>query len=165
MEKDYVILSIEKEYPGYTGTEKWMIITDLSEEEFAAIHPDQYSYWNEAVIMSTAMGAEIARYRCNERKHEWRSRMKETPIEDEALFIEDKTASDEFSNLWLRSALDILTPQQRARVTEHYVLGFSEKAIARHEGVNQSTVHRSIKKAVRNLQKYCDIHGEERPDA
>ena len=61
MEKDYVILSIEKEYPGYTGTEKWMIITDLSEEEFAAIHPEQYSYWNEAVIMSTAMGAEIAR--------------------------------------------------------------------------------------------------------
>lgn len=91
--------------------------------------------------------------------------MKETPIEDEALFIEDKTASDEFSNLWLRSALDILTPQQRARVTEHYVLGFSEKAIARYEGVNQSTVHRSIKKAVRNLQKHCDIHGEEMLDA
>ena len=36
MEKDYVILNIEKEYPGYTGTEKWLIITDLSEEEFAA---------------------------------------------------------------------------------------------------------------------------------
>lgn len=91
--------------------------------------------------------------------------MKETAIELEDLFIEDEKASDEISNLWLREALDTLTPQQRARVTEHYVLGFSEKAIARYEGINQSTVHRSIKKAVRNLQKYCDIHGEEMLDA
>ena len=165
VKKDYVILNIEQEYPGFTGTEKWMIITDLSEEEFASVHPEQYPCWKEAVIISTTMGVEIARYRCNERKHGWRSRMKETPIEDETLFIEDEKVSEEFSNLWLRSALDTLTPQQRARVTEHYVLGFSEKAIAKHEGVNQSTIHRSIKKAVRNLQKYCDVHREEMPNA
>ena len=158
MKKDYVVLNLEKEYPGYTGTEKWMIITDLSEEQFQEAYPEQYPFWKQAVIMSMAIGAEIVRYRCNERKYNWRSKRKETPIESEALFIEDEKASDEISNLWLRDALDVLPPQQRARVTKHYVLGLSEKAIAKCEGVNQSTVHRSIKKAVRNLQKYCALH-------
>ena len=160
MEKDYVILNIEKEYPGYTGTEKWLIITDLTEEQFAESYPEQYPCWKEAVIMSTTMGVEIARYRCNERKHNWRSQMKETAIELEDLFIEDEKASDEISNLWLREALDTLTPQQRARVTEHYILGLSENAIARYEGTNQSTVHRSIKKAIRKLQMYCNVREE-----
>ena len=40
MKNEYVILNLEKEYPGYTGTEKWMIITDLIEEEFASRYPE-----------------------------------------------------------------------------------------------------------------------------
>ncbi len=43
MEKDYVILNIEQEYPGFSGTEKWIIITDLSEEEIAKLYPEQYT--------------------------------------------------------------------------------------------------------------------------
>ncbi|MBR3356029.1 MAG: hypothetical protein IKG47_11910 [Oscillospiraceae bacterium] len=45
MEKEYVILNVEKECPGYTGTEKWMIITDLSEEQFKEAYPEQYPFW------------------------------------------------------------------------------------------------------------------------
>ena len=65
MEKEYVILNVEKEYPGYTGTEKWMIITDLSEEQFAELYPEQYLCWKEAVILNLEMGKEIIRYHNN----------------------------------------------------------------------------------------------------
>ncbi|MBR3356028.1 MAG: hypothetical protein IKG47_11905 [Oscillospiraceae bacterium] len=66
--------------------------------------------------MGMAIGTEIVRYRCNERKYNWRSKRKETPIESKTLFIEEEKASDKISNLWLRDALDALPPQQRARV-------------------------------------------------
>ena len=165
MERDYIVLKLDAEYPGYTGTEKWMIITDLAEEQFAGLYPDDHWIWKKAVVVSKEIGAEILRYRVNENKHRRRILRQEDPFGEEALEIEDEKVSEEFSNLWLRDALDALPPDQRRRVTKHYIQGFSEKAIAGSEGVNQSTVHRSIKKGIKNLQKYSDVHKEDWKDA
>ena len=55
MKKDYVILNIEKEYPGYTGTEKWMIITDLTEDQFSKQYPKEYKRWKKAVWIRDAL--------------------------------------------------------------------------------------------------------------
>ena len=165
MERDYIVLKLETEYPGYTGKEKWMIITDLSEEQFAGLYPGDYWMWKEAVVVSKEIGVEILRYRVNENKHRRRMLRQEDPFGEEALDIEDEKVSEEYSNLWLKDALDTLPPDQRRRIKRRYVLGFSEKAIAEHEGVNQSTVHRSIKRGIRNLQKYIVTQKEGRQDA
>ena len=69
MGKDYRILDLEKEYPGYTGTERWLIITDLEEAEFALKYPREHCLWEDAVIMSSRAGNELRRFKNNEMKH------------------------------------------------------------------------------------------------
>ena len=158
MGNDYVVLSLEKEYPGYTGTEKWMIITDLPREEFAEKHPDQISLLDSSVIMSVAMGVELLRYKNNEAKHGMRSKRKEVRIDAEALSIADERVSSHFSNLWLMNAIDSLPQLQRDRIIKNYVYGFSAETIAEFEGVNISSVQRSLRKGVANLRRYCELN-------
>ena len=151
MGKDYVILNIEKEYPGYTGTEKWMIITDLTESEFVGQYPEQYPYWKQAVVVSREVGAEILRFKKNESKHQ---RRKELPIEEEALAVTDERVSAEFSRLWLKDALMTLSPQQRSRIIKCIVYGYTERDVARQEMVSRAAVHTSIRKGVERIRRY-----------
>ena len=82
MRKDYRILSLRKEYPGYTGKEKWLIITDLSEKEFALLHPSQYLLWEEAVILSSEAGKVLRIFQDNENRYS-RRRKKEMKWKDD----------------------------------------------------------------------------------
>ncbi len=156
MNREYVILNIEKEYPGYTGREKWMIITNLSEEIFKERYPEQIECWNKAVIMNVVMGMELLRYRNNEIKHAWRARKKETQLDEYALDIQDEKVNLKFSNLWLVEALDSLTQQQKERVIKHYVIGLTLKMISSQEGVTDTAVHKSLNRAIANLRKYAE---------
>lgn len=53
----------------------------------------------------------------------------------------------------LYAALDQLTEKQRKRVYAHYILGIKQSDIANMEGTSVSTVHESIKRGLRRLEK------------
>ena len=53
----------------------------------------------------------------------------------------------------LYAALDQLTEKQRKRVYAHYILGIKQSDIAKMEGTSVSTVHESIKRGLRRLEK------------
>ena len=53
----------------------------------------------------------------------------------------------------LYAALDQLTEKQRKRVYAHYILGVKQSDIAKMEGTSVSTVHESIKRGLRRLEK------------
>ena len=53
----------------------------------------------------------------------------------------------------LYEALNKLSDTQRARLLLYYVYGFTHEKIASLQGVSQPTVSRSIKRAIKQLQK------------
>lgn len=53
----------------------------------------------------------------------------------------------------LYAALDQLPEKQRKRVYAHYILGIKQSDIAKMEGTSVSTVHESIRRGLRRLEK------------
>lgn len=53
----------------------------------------------------------------------------------------------------LYAALDRLPEKQRKRVYAHYILGIKQSDIAKIEGTSVSTVHESIRRGLRRLEK------------
>ena len=165
MKKDYVILNIEKEYPGYTGTEKWMIITDLTEDQFSKQYPKEYKRWKKAVIVSSAIGDEIIRFKNNEKKNYTRDRIKHVDIDDEeALEVEDMSAAASFTRVWIRDALSTLPETQRRRVYMFYVLGMTVDDIVKKEKASRASVRQSLERGITSLRRYCEVSSiEKRP--
>lgn len=157
MEKDYIILSHEKEYPGYTGTEEWMIVTDLSKEELVARYPEKSKIWEISVIITTEMAKVMDRYQFNEKKHRIRSLETEESIDEMDQDFEDPNGEDITVSLWVEEALDTLPEDQRRRVYQHFCEGHSISAISRQEHVNMYTVRKSINKGLRHLREYCGV--------
>ena len=153
MKKDYVILNLEKEYPGFTGAEKWMIITDLCEAEFSSLYPDQYPFWRQAVIMSLEMGKAIFLYHNNERKQEWRD-CGLIPLEDICDITSDQVpATNQLSDPDLINALNTITDDQYRRITKYYLKGYSKQEIADDEQCSIQAVSQSIKRGLKRLKK------------
>lgn len=163
VKKDYVILNIEKEYPGYTGTEKWMIITDLTEDQFSKQYPKEYKRWKKAVIVSSAIGDEIIRFKNNEKKNYTRDRVKHVDIDDEeALEVEDMSAAASFTKVWIRDALSTLPETQRRRVYMFYVLGMTVDDIVNKEKASRASVRQSLERGIANLREYCEVSSIEK---
>ena len=165
MEKDYVILNIEKEYPGYIGSEKWMIITDLFEDQFAELYPDQYPCWKDAVIMNSEMGKEIIRYHNNDRKHEIRN-ANVFPLERIGSVHDKKiTRTDVIKNPVLKAALKNVTETQRRRIVGVYVNGLTEQEIADAEECSVQAVSQSIKRGVAQMRKHMTVNVAKKVEA
>lgn len=160
VKKDYVILNIEKEYPGFTGTEKWMIITDLTEKEFSELYPDKYHCWNKAVVVNTEIGKAIVRFKNNDRKQIWRESAGLVSIDEDedALYVEDPDAVASMTRLWIKDAMDTLTDKQKTRIQRYYLLGYSLKEIALAENKSVVTIHKSIQIGLRKMRQYYENH-------
>ncbi|MGN0792248.1 MAG: sigma-70 family RNA polymerase sigma factor [Christensenellales bacterium] len=57
----------------------------------------------------------------------------------------------------LYDALLALTQKQRTRLYAHFFLNMSYTKIAKQEGVDVSTVRKSVQRSLRNLQKILDL--------
>ncbi len=58
------------------------------------------------------------------------------------------------TNEQLHAAIASLSDKQAKRIYAYYFLGMSKAAIAKAEGVNKSQVTRSIKTALRNIERF-----------
>ena len=56
----------------------------------------------------------------------------------------------------LYAALDQLPEKQRKRVYGHYILGIKQSDIAKMEGTSVSTVHESIRRGLRRMEKIME---------
>ena len=155
--KDYWIIDVEEEYPGYTGTEKWILITELSEEEFHTRHPEKPDLWKSSVVISKEMAKVMFCYDFNDRKHLQRSMETEDSMDEMELDVEDPGAQDTFLSLWVEEALNTLTEDQRRRVSMHYLQGYSFTDIAKAEGVKRNNVRKSVERGLRRLREYCGV--------
>ena len=65
---DCKLINLRYEYHGYTGTEKWAIVTELAEEELWVKYPDVIRRYTPFILLSMAQGEVIDEsYRNNDR--------------------------------------------------------------------------------------------------
>ena len=164
---DCEVIETKYEYPQYTGVEKWIIITDLTEEELNIKYGKQIAPLRPFIVLSRSFGEIRNAYRRNEKKHQMRaSRSVDAFNYDDELItsfhhelIEVSTEDLLCQNLEiarLRDAITKLQPKQKERLIKFFFYGKSSRTIAAEEGVAYSAVDKSIACAIKNLKKYMD---------
>lgn len=168
--KDCKVINLAYEYKGYTGKEKYAIITDLSEEELNLRYKDEIKRYRPFIILSRKMGLAIREFDRNDEKFRKRSARNESIFiacdeQDELVFsslsVEDdqtikEAESEELENKQrirevCTKALDALTPKQRYYFVLHFVEGKSIRKIAHEVGIHRNTV---LKNCLRARARY-----------
>ena len=153
------VIDLNKEYPGYTGHEKYGIITALSETELARKYEIFLSELTPYIVLDLDFGKTRKEYRRNDEKNRWRRRVWGLfPIDDDFDEHHPECCSDPSeaqSNLkmLLDDALSQLPGEQSRRIRNYYLQGFTLQEIAESEHVSKSAVYYSIQKGLKNLKK------------
>ena len=162
--KDCKLINLQYEYSGYTGTEKWAIVTELSENELKSKYPDVIRRYTPFVLLSVAQGKVITEYQNAEAKERMRKLRYGHPFDindgefeehHPELFVEDDTVEQlclEEEKQYIKKAIDKLTDIQKRRIVAYYFEDKSIREIATAEGVNFSKVDRSINLALKKLK-------------
>lgn len=168
------------EYLGYTGKERWAIITELSEAELCSKYPDVIKRYIPFVLLSVAQGKVIEEAKRNDDKYAKRNkrtidpygyqddiseqfhRELITPFVDPVDQAEKERMEKEQERIRqleivkVRQVLSMMKPIQRERLIKAVLLGISSRRIAKEEGVNYSVVDKSIAAALENFKKFYE---------
>lgn len=155
--------SLNEEYPGWTGTEKYGIITEVSETALLADYPAIMKALSPYIILNMNYAAVRNESINTERRYERKKDLHESLFSfDEETeyyhaellcpdFSEDIIASDA-----LKYALSKLTEVQRRRVEQYFFRDMSLQAICDSEGgdVRVVSVWQSIQAALKRMKKF-----------
>lgn len=169
------VLYLEREYPNHLGNADWLIISDLSEEQLQKRFSETLSKYIPYILLSNEQGEPILESIRNNHKHEMRSKRTTEPfdyddellplfhsellsfvdpLEEKEKIIErakEEHALDELI-IKVQKTLSLMKLIQRDRLIKNVVRGLSSRKIAKEEGVNYSTVDKSIRAAKKNFQ-------------
>ncbi|MBQ4060363.1 MAG: sigma-70 family RNA polymerase sigma factor [Lachnospiraceae bacterium] len=161
---DCEVIETKYEYPQYTGIEKWIIITNLTEEELNNKYAEQIAPLRPFIVLSRSFGEVRNAYRRNEKKHQMRA-IRSVDIfsyEDGEIETHHPELLARLKDLcWeliefddLHKAIELLPETQKRRLKLYYFTGYTEKEIAIIEKCSSVAVHNSIDKARNNLKKF-----------
>lgn len=166
---DCKIINLKYEYPGYKSEISWAIVSDMTKEELLAKYPDEIKPYIPFIRLSVSQGEvfeEGARYENKYRMREMRTGHIFNVTDDEfehyhpELIINDTEDTiirqDEAEKLQI--ALSTLLENQMNRVYKYFFCQMSYSEIARGEGVDVSSVRKTIEKAIKKLKKYYENH-------
>ena len=159
------LINLKYEYQGYTGTEKWMIVTELTEEELCKKYPDIIHRYTPFILLSMAQGEVITKYQ----NYEARERMRKL-LHGHAFDINDGTFEEHHPELAvetdpvneimlkdnikrLREVLSYLSETQKRRVLKYFFYNKTLEKIADEEGVDFTSVRESINSAIKKMRK------------
>ena len=162
---DCKVVATKYEYPQYTGIEKWIIITDLTEEELKSKYAEQIAPLKPYIILSHSFGEVRDDFRRNEKKHQMRAirnghafDFSEDTEEHHAEILSSISLEDEIiyneEIQQLRDAIQKLNTIQKTRLVKYFFEGKTFREIASEENVNIRAVAKSIEVAIKNLKKF-----------
>ena len=178
--RDCKLINLRYEYDGYTGKEKWAIVTELKKAELMVKYPDVISRYFPFVLLSVAQGEVIDDFVRNEDKFIKRNHRtidcygyddelssqyhKELSVEFDDPFERKEREQLEYEMERLHQleikkvniALSMLQPLQRERLLKNICCGMSSRIIAEQEGVYYSSVDKSIAAAKKNFIKFFE---------
>ena len=159
--KEYKVLSTAREYPQFTGREKWIIVSEITEKELIARYKEEIDAYYPWIWISLDQYSVIVDWRRNEVTAYRRSCMEMVSYGVDVSYVEklrveelivpsfeDMCFLDRVGDL---SFLDVLTETERNRLMMYYVDEMTQQEIADLEKVSRSPVRRAIKKAVQKL--------------
>ena len=166
------VINLKYEYEGYTGEEKWAIISELTEKELFEKYPAIISRYIPFVLLSVEQGKAVYEFRRNESKFYKRSLNNEDAFgyDDELIgifhsevvvpdFVEQQMAEEyeearyQLKMKLLDKALSSLTEKQYKYLIAWYVTNKSAREIAKEEGVAHQVIDRHINAAVKKIRK------------
>lgn len=162
------IINLKYEYEGYTGKERWAIITALSEEEVLRKYSVEIALFQPLLFLTQDQGTVMAAYTRNENKHRMRQlrygsmydindctfneHHPEIMADDDILdLIVEKETSCE-----MMQYTEMLTNIQKKRVIKYFYEGKSICEIAKEEGVNHSKISKSINLSLKKLKNFLE---------
>ena len=155
------IVNLRYEYPGYTGTENFGIITHLTEDELRKMYAGVIEQYEPFILLPPGMTAIRRAYKRNEDKFYKRSiRGHIFSIDDEfeehhpELFASNEKEKELHEAL--KEALQLLPEIQARRIRLYYFEGYQKLQIAAMEGVAEAVVGRSIAKGIKNLKNFLE---------
>lgn len=165
--KDCEIVNLRYEYPGYTGTEKYGIITSLSEKELDRKYAGCLANYIPFIVLDPSFGKIRKKFISNENKHRMRAARTVEPFDydDELLsayhpeLIQNSFEAECLFHMEcssLQKALDALNPTQRARVVKFFFMRKSKAEIASEEGVSYQAIQSSIEHALKKLKIFLE---------
>lgn len=157
------VINLKKEYNGatsYVGSERFAIVTKLTEAELESHFPQELIPYRPFVIITPEMYAVIAESNRNDERENKRSyrhhdafaiddeRAPEDSNSDPAVMAESDLTYSHIINEMMK-----LPGRQGQRMYQHYVLGYSIDEIAHAEGVTAASVYESLSRAKKAIHK------------
>ena len=166
-DKDCKIIKLKYEYPGYTGEEKWAIITGLTEEELNEKYAEKTASLRPFIVLDLAFGKARTKFINNENKHYMRGVRSIEPFDyDDELLVahHPEIIRDTFEDdyifrqdcLLLQEAISRLNENQKKRLTQFFFEGKSYAEIGKEEGVTYQAVQLSVEGAIKKLRKILE---------
>ena len=166
---EYSVINLRFEYPGFVGTEKYAIVSDLGKEELEEKYGEELIQFRPYIMLSKEAADAIYEFGKNEDKYAKRRQRSVNPYGYEDGTTEaccDELVTDNLFEI-VQANLDKeriavgmtqLTSVQRRRIEMYYFENIPVREIAEIEGVDKRAVQDSIKYALKKLK---DIFGEE----
>ena len=160
-------INLKFEYPQYTGSERYAIVTALSEEELLARYGDVIRrYYSPYLLLGEEHNKVIVEYQNIEAKYrmrnlrcghafdindgEFEEHHPEFAIEedlDEQIDLKDNIKK-------LKYAISKLNEKQKKRMIDYFFCNKTYEEIAMEEGVTKQSIDESIKSTIKKLKKF-----------
>lgn len=166
--KDCKVINIRYEYEGFSGTERYIIASCLTEKEIWNKYPKQAKLYAPFVRVDLSFIEVRQKYINNEDKFCKRAKRtqdifnfdettavfhKELLVNDFVLEqINEEKECELLSTLY--KAFDTLTEKQKSRVVKYYVKDKTLRDIAEEENVKYQTINESLEGAIKKLKNF-----------
>lgn len=160
---DCKVINMKYEYNGYTGNEKWAIISELTENEILEKYRPLVDEYIPFLVLTPAFGEVRDEFRRNEKKYYMRSiRSHIYALDDEfeehhpEFAVEDCTANMliKEQNERLGRGIKALDKKQRDRLIAYFFEGKTFREIGKMEGVDHKAIVQSVQVALKNLRNF-----------
>lgn len=166
--QECTILDPNEEYPGYTGIEKYLIITTLSETELKSKYASLIEPFKPYLLLDTSFIDARTEFNRNSHKHEMRAQRTEDIfgyVDGETEIFHKELVTDNLYDDFIKSieidevyeAAEQLSKTQRERFIMYYRYGLSSRKIAEMQHVNHSAVNKSLILAIEQIKRILNI--------
>ena len=148
----------EKFYPGWVGDDKYIIISDLSDDELKQAFPEIMDSLSPYVLVGRFFGRMNDHMRYVEKKEhemcEFYIDVTENYEDRSSGFVTPDFSDGVYLSEMLKQAMEILTPFQKNRIEKFYFSDMTAAEIAASEGTTRQCVEQSITLALKKMKKF-----------
>lgn len=168
---EYSVIDLRKEYPDLLGEYRFAIATQLSDEELKLCLGTEIDKYQPYIVTSLEYLAFLKDEYAKERSEEYfRTTYGDSYSFEEGIGFEHnkglvcdfeaemirKEVIEKKNNEIHKAVLSLKSERMRKRIINYYWKSKTELQIAQEEQTNQSSVHESLKRGIKNLKKFLE---------